>query len=536
MIDDETPVLIVGGSMVGLAAALFLAHQGVRTLLVERHTEISAHPRAQAASPRTMELLDGIGLGDAVRAVENPHAQYGDILQVESLSGAELNRFDGPFRHDTHGVSSTGWTLVGQDRLEPVLHRRAVELGADIRFGTELVSYDQDDAGVTAVIRRPADGSLRTVRARYLIAADGHRSPIRTELGIGTDGRGTFGRQMIVLFRADLEQYVDNRKFFLCFVSNPQVHGVLGQLGPSGSDLWCLAPSLDADDTHEDYSAERCLELVRAAVGAPDLPAAVEDVSSWEIAARLADRFRAGRVFLAGDAAHVMPPTGGFGGNLGIQDAHNLAWKLALVLRGAADPALLDSYETERRPLAEFTIEQGVIRYLQRSGLDPEMAARHRGEATVLFGHHYTSGAVISDGDDDDAPVEDPREASGRPGTRATHLPLRLGSRETAVAELVHRDFALLAAAGGQPWLTAMAEAAARTGLPVDRYVVGAAPDADLVDVGGDFTERYGIGHTGAVLIRPDGFVAWRARELTGDPVRTLAEVFARLLGTGAPR
>ena len=332
MSDDETPVLIVGGSLAGLSSALFLAEQGVRSLLVERHPEISAHPRAQAASPRTMGLLDAIGLGDEVRAAETPNAQYGDILQVESLAGKELGRFDGPFRHDTHGVSRTGWTLIGQDRLEPILCARAEQLGADVRFGTELIRHTQDADGVTAVVRRNADGVEYTVRAKYLIAADGHRSPIRTELGIATTGRGTFGRQMIILFRADLEPLVADRKFFLCFVSNPEVHGVLGQLGAVGTELWCLAPSLRPEDGHEEYTTERCVALVRAAVGVPDLPLTVTDASSWEIAARVAERFDDRRAFLVGDSAHVMPPTGGFGGNVGLQDAHNLAWKSALAL------------------------------------------------------------------------------------------------------------------------------------------------------------------------------------------------------------
>ncbi|GAA4608364.1 2-polyprenyl-6-methoxyphenol hydroxylase-like FAD-dependent oxidoreductase [Actinoplanes octamycinicus] len=521
MTDDETPVLIVGGSLAGLSSALFLAHQGIRPLLVERHPRISAHPRAQAASPRTMELLDAIGLGDEVRAAETPNAQYGDILQVESLAGKELGRFDGPFRHDTHGVSRTGWTLIGQDRLEPILRARAEQLGADIRFGTELVGHTQDADGVTAVIRG-ADGAERTVRAKYLIAADGHRSPIRAELGIGTTGRGTFGRQMIILFRADLEPLVAGRKFFLCFVSNPDVHGVLGQLGAAGTRLWCLAPSLRPEDGHQEYPPERCVELVRAAAGVPDLPLTVTDASSWEIAARVAERFRAGRVFLVGDSAHVMPPTGGFGGNMGLQDAHNLAWKLALVLRGTAAPSLLDTYEPERLPVAEFTVEQGVIRYLQRSGLDPEVAARHQPEATVLFGHRYRSAAVLTE-DDDPAVVEDPREASGRPGTRAPYLPLRHGDREVSLADLVHRDFTLVAAAGGDAWLAAGEKA----GIPLDRYLVG----ADLIDPAGQFPARYGVGDTGAVLIRPDGFVAWRAPAVTADPVESLRSAVARLLG-----
>ncbi|MDF3299896.1 FAD-dependent monooxygenase [Streptomyces tropicalis] len=525
MAEETTDVLIVGGSMVGLAQALFLAQQGVRTLLVERHPEISAHPRAQAASPRTMELMRALGLEEAVRAQENPYAHYGDVLQVESLTGAELGRFDGPFRHDPNEVAGTGWTLIGQDRLEPVLRARAEELGADVRFGTEMTRFTQDADGVTAVLRGGAGGE-RTVRAAYLVAADGSRAPVRSALGIGEHGPGVFGRQMNVVFHADLDPYVAGRTFFLCFVSNDRVKGVLGKLGGDGSDRWVLAPSLPPDRQHEEFGAEDCVELVRAAVGVPDLPVRIESATGWEIAARVADGFRSGRVLLAGDCAHVMPPTGGFGGNMGIQDAHNLAWKLALVLRGAADPALLDSYEQERAPVAEFTVDQGVIRYLQRSGLDAAAAARHRPESTVLFGHVYRSGAVLAEaGPDDGAPVEDPTAPSGRPGTRAPHLPVVRSGKEVPLHDLFDGGFWLLAGPDGAGWEAACAEPSLPVAVACHR--VGAEEPAVTAE---RFLARYGVGASGAVLVRPDGFVAWRAPALPGDPAAALATALAHVL------
>ncbi|MEV7467856.1 FAD-dependent monooxygenase [Streptomyces kronopolitis] len=527
--DETTPVLIVGGSMVGLAQALFLAQQGIRPILVEQHAEISAHPRAQAASPRTMELMRALGLEKAVRAQENPYARYGNILQAESLVGAELGWFDGPFRHTANEFSATGWTLIGQDRFEPVLRDRAEELGADVRFATELVRHEQDADGVSAVLRDLRTGEEHTVRAQYLIAADGHRSSVRQGLGIATHGQGVFGRQLNVIFHADLDGYVGDREFFLCFINNAEVKGVLGKL--DDVDRWVLAPSLAPEESHNDYPAERCAELVRAAVGVADLPVAVETVTSWEISARIADRFRAGRVLLVGDAAHVMPPTGGFGGNMGIQDAHNLAWKLALVLSGRATPDLLDTYEEERLPVAEFTVEQGVIRYLQRSGLDEDFAARHRPEPTVLFGHVYRSRAVLAEDTaaepDGGAAAVDPLSTGGRPGTRAPHLTFRHNNLEIAPHDLLSGGFLLIAGPEGGAWEDACHAARTRTGLRLDVC----RPDDD-----GPLGAAYGIGRSGAALIRPDGFIAWRSRDLPAAPAEKLATALDRLLHSGAVR
>ncbi|WP_043264784.1 FAD-dependent monooxygenase [Streptomyces sp. CT34] len=528
MTDETTDVLIVGGSMVGLAQALFLAEQGIRPILVERHSEVSAHPRAQVANRRTMEIMRALGLEEAIRARETPHAQYGEILQVDSLVGSELGWFEGLFRNDPDDVAVTGSTLIGQDRLEPILLERARELGAEIRFSTELVSHEQDAEGVTAVLRNLKDGSQHAVRAQYVVAADGSRAQIRKELGIGAHGQGVFGRQMSVIFRANLDPYVAGRKFFLCFVNNPAIKGVLGRAGSSESHRWVLAPSLMPEESHEEYSTDECVALVRAAVGVPDLAVEVESSTSWEIAASVADRFRSGRVLLAGDCAHVMPPTGGFGGNMGVQDAHNLAWKLALVLRGQAGPELLESYETERVPIAEFTVEQGIIRYLQRNGLDQDRASHHQPETTVLFGHLYRSNAVLAEpGPDSLAPVEDPALPSGRPGTRAPHLMLCPEGQVVALHDLMRGGFWLLAGPDGGAWKRAADIVRIDTGLPLSFHLVGSAESSKTVE---KFTTQYGIGASGAALIRPDGFIAWRTAILPDDAVEVLTSVFDRLL------
>jgi putative polyketide hydroxylase len=529
MTDDSFEVLVVGGSMVGLATAVFLRRHGIRVLVVERQAQISAHPRAQAASPRSMELFRALGLEAEIRARETADAKYGDVLQVSSLAGAEIGRFPGPFQHDQSAVGTTGWTLIGQDQLEPVLLAKGTESGAEIWFGTELIRFAQDNDGVDVVLRDTRDGAQRSFRVQYMIAADGVNAETRTRLGIGAHGRGTFGRQMSVIFHAPLEETVAGREFFLCFVSNEQVKGVLGNIA---GDRWVLALSLEAHDRHSAYTREACVELVRAATGVSGLPVAIESWTSWEIAASVADRFRSGRVLLAGDCAHIMPPTGGFGGNMGVQDGHNLAWKLALILRGLAGPALLDSYEHERIPVAEFTVDQGVIRYLQRSGLDEAQAARHQPEPTVLFGHIYRSSAILADSGstDDGSPVEDPTRPSGRPGTRAPHVLLHRDGHEVPVHDLLDGGFWLIAGPDGKDWEPAVASVAAASGIRLDFHRITGGDGSAAAE---RFATAYGVGRDGAALIRPDGFIAWRARQLPSAPLADLRAALDQVCALG---
>jgi 2-polyprenyl-6-methoxyphenol hydroxylase-like FAD-dependent oxidoreductase len=534
MHEDEVPVLTVGGSLVGMSTALFLAWHGVPCLAVERHPGTAIHPRAALFNQRTIELYRAVGLEQAItEASALEFEQNGAIVSVESLGGKELDYY---FRYINEGVedlSPSPRIFITQIGLEPILRRRAEELGARLEYGCELVSFEQDAEGVTAVVRRRDDGGERTVRAQYLVAADGSRSPVRDRLDIALLGHPPFSNSITIYFRADIRPLLRGRNLSVIYVFGPRLQGffrfskagdagflvVNKALGPDGaltSNLW--------DDT----GAARCVALVREALGAPELELEIESVQRWNACADWAERFQSGRVFIAGDAAHNMPPTGGFGGNTGVQDVHNLAWKLALVLRGAAGEELLSSYDAERRPVGELTAEQAYTRYVLR--LAPELGTEDLQpivpEYSVELGYRYRSGAVLVDAEDNGAPFENPYEPSGRPGTRAPHVVLDRAGESLSSLDLVDRAFVLVAGPAGEDWCRAASGAAARLGVQLDVYRIG----GDVSDSSGRFSEIYGTGDAGAVLVRPDGFIGWRAAGGADDAEDVLSRALSRLL------
>lgn len=556
---DEQPaehcqVLIVGGSLVGLSTAVFLADRGIRPLLVERHSDTSIYARAWGVNPRTMELYRSVGLEAQVRAAQrrlDGTAQRSGILRAESLAGEEHEWFDAPYVHgvfeDSSAVSPTGWSPCPQDKLEPILRARAEELGADLRFSTELRDFTQDDDGVTAQLHDRRTGQTRTVRADYLVGCDGNGSFVRRHLGIGTTGVGTMVHNLAILFDADLTEAVRGRGFMHCQVMNEHVMGVLGTDG----ERWQLDALYfpDNGDEVDDFTEERCVELVRAAVGVPDLAVRILGRLPWELAARLADTFTAGRVFLAGDAAHVHPPTGGFGANTGVQDAHNLAWKLAYVLTGRAGTALLDTYEAERRPVSAFTVDQAVARSLQRfrnPAVADVQAAPIVDDLTVMMGYRYRSAAVVAepgeapppaggaggygDGYADDC--DDPAKPTGRPGTRAAHVALTRDDTKLSTLDLLGPDLTLLYQVSSKDQASGEHDAAGEWSAAAERVsaalgvTVTVQPIGDGTSDDGDaFGQAYGITPPAAALVRPDGFLAWR-----GNDPRTLDAVIRHVL------
>jgi hypothetical protein len=272
----------------------------------------------------------------------------------------------------------------------------------------------------------------------------------------------------------------------------------------------------------ESITEERALELLRAAIGVPDIPVVIEDMAKWRAEADSAERYREGRVFLAGDAAHVVPPNGGFGGNTGVQDAHNLAWKLALVLKGVAGVGLLDTYDEERRPIGELTVEQAYARYVTRvapylgtEGMQPLVD-----DFSMEIGYRYNSSAVLLEPDDDRALHQHPRESKGRPGSRAPHVSIDHVGARISTLDLFGRGFVLLVAPGGGAWREAAAAAAESVGLPLDSHVI---PDTE-------FPDAYGITGAGAVLVRPDGVVGWRALDSTRASEPAMRKVLSDLL------
>ncbi|WP_433172850.1 FAD-dependent monooxygenase [Actinoallomurus sp. CA-150999] len=528
MSDERAPVLIVGGGLSGLTTALFLAWRGIQPILVERHPGPSFHPRAHRVNERTMELMRAVpGLEDAL--VEAGPWAIEDFAMVigATVTGPEFHRMN--LAEEAEAVIDGGITPVrvssaGQDQIEPVLLKFAKEHGADVRFGTELVSFRQDEEGVSAVVRDRTSGAETTVRADYLIAADGHRSTIREGLGIGTHGVGTLSHNINVTFESDaLPRLMKGKEATLYYLRNPKFTGsYIGTHIPERGSV-----SFDYDPVKESpdgFDAQKCLQRVRAAFGVWNLEATIVETLPWEMASRVADRLRDGRIFIIGDAAHQMTPAGGLGGQTAMQDGYDLAWKLAAVLQNEAGPGLLDTYEEERAPVAEVTVARTVVNYLERlaphrTDIPRDVKADNIG---VTIGYRYRSRAILAEEPDDGLPTENPREPSGRPGTRGAHVVLERDGARLSTIDLSGAGFVLLAGPEGAAWTQAAGDLAA----PLIAHRVG----ADLQDVEGRWQERYGVRPGGAVLLRPDGYIAWRSADAVAEPKAVLDGVLRRVL------
>jgi len=542
---EDVPVLIIGGSLVGLSAALLLRMHGIDVLTVERHAGTAINARAGHFQLRTVEILRSAGLEAAVRRKsEEQYPPDGGINNVESLAGREIANYFPNLNAGVDEFSPTVRLFINQDALEPILRTRAEELGARLRYGTECVSLEQDADGVTAVIRDLASGERRPVRAKYVVAADGNRSTTRGLLGIGMHGHGLLSRSITIYFRseADLGPLLRDRNQGVHYVTNSLLRGFfrLDRSGNAGflvvnlvgdtsrPEVIAAYPSAPWARVADGITEQRALELLRAAIGVPDIPVVIDNIATWQAEADVADRFQDGRVFLAGDAAHVVPPNGGFGGNTGVQDAHNLAWKLALTLTGVAGPGLLETYDAERRPIGQLTVEQAFTRYVTRVApyLGTENTQPLVDDFSMEIGYRYNSPAVVLE--PGSHPLhEHPRMSKGSPGARAPHVFLDRHGAEVSTLDLFGGNFVLLTRPEGRAWHDVALAAAKEFGVALDAHVVGGA---DLADAGDHFPEAYGISPSGAVIVRPDGFVGWRAVAAADAPEQTLRQVLQSLL------
>jgi hypothetical protein len=352
---------------------------------------------------------------------------------------------------------------------------------------------------VKAQVRDLDSGESRQVRSRYLIAADGNRSPIRERLHIPMHGPGWLSDSITIYFKADCRPWLEGRQLGVIYVANADQRGFF-RFEAGGTRGFLVVNTLGdlslpgALEVARDISPERCTAFVRSAVGVPDLAIEIEDVATWKAEAKCAETYRVGRVFLAGDAAHVVPPTGGFGGNTGVQDAANLAWKLARVLKGESDEALLDTYDAERRPVGLLTVEQAYARYVRRvvpEQIGPE-TPEMLDELTMEIGQFYRSAAVVEGGEAGEPACLHPDITHGRPGSRVPHAWLEDG-RST-----------LDCAADGAVLLSGPDATLPR-------------PPCETINLSAEAADRCGVGPTGALLLRPDAFVAWRTG--AGTPV-----------------
>jgi 2-polyprenyl-6-methoxyphenol hydroxylase-like FAD-dependent oxidoreductase len=494
--EREAPVLIAGGGLIGLSMAMFLAQHGVRSIAIERLRGGSPLPRAAHFHLRTIELFRAAGIEQAVIA-QSAHEflPEGAIIAMDSLSGRKLADIIPSLNAGVEEVSPCRRLFVSQPGLEPILRRAAREAGATVVEGVEVTGVEQDGDGVTVATN---DGAFR---GRYLVGADGAHSTVRELLGIPFEGRGVFSNSITIYFTADLWPQLGDKPLSVIYINNPMFGGFFRMNRDCQAGFLVVntvgdpTTNPDAANAAGDVSEERLVALVRAGAGVPDLPVRIDGVARWRAVSDVARRYRDGRVFLAGDAAHLMPPNGGFGGNTGIHDAYNLAWKLAYVLDGVAGVGLLDSYERERLPVGRFTVEQAYTRYVTRTAtylgatdFEPLVP-----DFNVELGYVHHSGAVI--GDDPDQMHVDPRETGAEPGTRAPHVWLEdAGGARISTLDLFGHAMVLL------------------TTDPAAWQVKGVKVHA----VDDRVAAAYALHDGAAVLIRPDGVVAWRGSSEAG--------------------
>ncbi|MBN8993201.1 MAG: FAD-dependent monooxygenase [Rhizobiales bacterium] len=551
---EVKPVIIVGAGPVGLGAALELARCGLRSILIERNERTSWHPKTRNFNTRTMEIARGWGreIYDELRHLDLPPNWKSPIRFLDSVVGKETGHVVSKgFAGAGPDLSPVSSVLSSQDMLEPVMLREIKRTGmVDIRMGHELVEivrgHEDDATSVEVKVRNKATGEIYKLEAPALVASDGAASFVRDFLQVPLDGPMKIAHFINCYYRADIEKYIceRDRSGILLFVSNSRAMGVFQPLDAKGR--WLSQIQVPEDQWSTDiFTPERCVQWVRDGVGVPDLEVEVRSVGKWQMNAVVGRRLISGRILLTGDAAHMFPPTGGLGANTGVQGMHNAIWKLALFLKGKAGRKLLQTYETERRPVARWVADQSYHNRQQVNKLGAisrgEVSADGMGpqevlQATRRYGNHiglelgtiYTSEAVVADGSKPPE-VEDAYTdyvPSGHPGARAPHVWLDRGQERLSTIDLAAPEFSIIAGSQGQGWRKITEAAGRHAHLDMPCHVIGDG----LVDVESTFTTRFGVSDTGAVLVRPDGFIAWRAHELGPNAARDLGNALTQIL------
>ena len=569
--DIRVPVLIVGGGGCGLSSSIFLSDHGVESLLIERHEHPSPMPKARYLNQRTMEIFRQHGLADEIYGRAFPIDYMAKMRWCTSLGGDgpldrrklfEMDAFGGGSLKERYALDSPCMsTIYPQVRLEPVLRQAAGQRAPGrLAFNTELVELTQDEHEVQAIVRHRDTGEKRRIIAEYVIGADGGKI-INTMVGARLEGTPELIDMVTVYFKADLSEYIDDDHVMTFWFANPDGDpsswgtGVLGKLGPNHfdrhSEEWIFHFSFPPGQQYS-TDPETLVERIRSLLKIPALSPEILGIGSWIVQGVLADRYRYGRVLIAGDSAHRHTPTTGLGLNSAIQDAHNLAWKLAMVLKGQAGDALLDTYESERRPVGARNVDWALFTFSNHLMTGPAIgivpgdsrrtkesfdallsdtedgrARRHRFETAMQIhrtefqahdleiGYCYTDGAMVPDG----SPVPQPDPAgfehvpSSRPGCRLPHAWLRKDGQRLSTQDLIAGDaFVLIVANNNKKWADLGAQAAQAAGVPLQ--IVSVGPDAEYIPQDDAWATLRGIGADGALLVRPDQHIAWRCREL----------------------
>jgi 2,4-dichlorophenol 6-monooxygenase len=563
----ETDVLIVGSGPAGSSAALFLSSLGVPNIMITKYRWTANTPRAHITNQRTMEIFRDLGIEEQVLADATPHEMIGDTVFCTSIAGEEIGRIltwgNHPARHADYELASPSLNCdIPQTYLEPILVKNATLRGTQTQFSTEYLSHSQDADSVNVRVLNRLTGTEYTIRAKYLIGADGARSKVAADIGLPYEGRMDIAGSMNITFKADIAALVGHRPSVLYWVVQPG-----SNIGGIGAGLvrmvrpwneWLIVWGFDINEGTPEVTEDDARQVVRNLIGMPDLDVEITGISLWGNNEQYATRLQEGRVFCAGDAVHKHPPSNGLGSNTSIQDSYNLAWKLAAVLKGQASGELLQTYSAERAPVAKQIVQRAnksgreFGRLFEALGVDraetaeemlaliesrkdnsTEGAAKRQAiqEAMeiknyefnahgVEMGQHYDSSAIVPDGTERPAPARDPElyyEPSTHPGGRLPHAWIGDNVHKYSTHDLApYGQFTVFTGITGQDWSAAVQTVSDRLGVAIGSVVIG--PGQNVTDLYFDWAKLRGVAEDGAVLVRPDKHVGWRAGRLPDDP------------------
>lgn len=521
----EAPVLIIGSSMVGMTLSALLAKFGIRDCItIDKHSSTAIHPRAALFHPRTMQIYRELGLYEQMKEESYKHYdQKAGLYDVDSLAatlkGGRVSTWMKDINEWIGAISPTSRLFLTQQMFEPLLRKHAVDHGAALRFSTELIDFQQDAGGVTALVRSVETGAKQLVRAKFMVACDGNRSFVRERLGIKMKGHGLLSYSLTIYFQSDLSRFVEGRYNGVIYVNNEHLRGFF-RLDKKGREGFLVVNTYGKRGTEESrrpadgITNEKAAEMLRNAIGA-DVEFTITHLSPWRAVCDVAEKLASGRVLLAGDAAHTGVPNGGFMGNTGIQDAHNLAWKLALVLKSLAGEELVTkSYQDERWPVAKKTIDQVFERWIVRTDaslrtedieVEEEVPEPH-----LELGYRYHSRALTTSSLG--SVTSDPATAKATPGSMAHHVLINTAEQDFQldiepfpIADLLGDTFVLICGHDALPWV----RAARNIKIEEQHWL----PEISLTQLSSrtskPFYDKYAVSAEGCVLIRPDGFVAW---------------------------